>query len=159
MLIIAFVAAAASCSGGDVARDEGVPGVTEAGDLSVFDLEPGDCLGDLDDLTDQLKDVPVEPCTEVHRIEVYHLQDYPSETYPGEAELVTYADGVCLAEFGAYTGVDYFSAGTSLYFSYLYPTFDSWKTPTSGQIETTAQLGLIRRKKISLRGLQIGGYL
>ena len=126
VLIIAFVAAAASCSGGDVARDEGVPGVTEAGDLSVFDLEPGDCLGDLDDLTDQLKDVPVEPCTEVHRIEVYHLQDYPSETYPGEAELVTYADGVCLAEFGAYTGVDYFSAGTSLYFSYLYPTFDSW---------------------------------
>lgn len=125
-LIVVVAALATGCSGSDVGREEGVPGVTEAGDLSVFDLEPGDCLGELENLTDQLEDVPVEPCTDVHRIEVYHLQEYPSETYPGEAELVTYADGICLAEFGTYTGVDYFSVGTSLYFSYMYPTFDSW---------------------------------
>lgn len=117
---------AGACFGGEVAREDGVPGVTKAGDLSVFELKPGDCLGDLEALTDQLKKVPVEPCTDVHRIEVYHLQDHPADTYPGEAELITYADGVCLAEFGAYTGVDYFSAGTALYFSYMYPTLDSW---------------------------------
>jgi len=116
----------ASCSKSEPEREEGVPGVTKAGKLSVFDLRPGDCLGDLSELTDQLETVPVEPCTEVHRIEVYHLADHPAEKYPGEAELATFADGVCLAEFGAYTGVDYFAVGTSLYFSYLFPTLDSW---------------------------------
>lgn len=124
--VVVFAALATGCSGSDVGREEGVPGVTKAGNLSVFKLLPGDCLGDLDKLTDQLEAVPVEPCTDVHRIEVYYVPVHPAETYPGEAELVTYADGICLAEFGSYTGVDYFSVGNSLYFSYLYPTFASW---------------------------------
>ncbi len=125
-LIVTVGVLAAACSSGEPEREEGTPGVTKAGDLSVFDLQPGDCLGDLEELTDQLTELPVVPCTDVHRIEVYHLIDHEADTYPGEAELGTFADGACLAEFGAYTGVDYFSVGTSLYFSYLYPTFDSW---------------------------------
>ena len=53
--VVVFAALATGCSGSDVGREEGVPGVTKAGNLSVFKLLPGDCLGDLDKLTDQAR--------------------------------------------------------------------------------------------------------
>jgi Septum formation len=132
VLVIATIAAA--CSSDPPTRDGEGLGVTSSGKLSVFDLEVGDCLGDLEGFTDQIEKMPVVPCADPHRIEVMALEDYtvggePVDVYPGESELASFADGVCLSAFGEYTGLDYFSLGHRLYFSYLYPTLDSWSDP------------------------------
>ena len=119
-----------SCSGGEgPIRESGQPGVIKSGPLSVFDLLAGDCLADpsVETIPSEVEELEAVPCNEVHRLEIFTLiaVETDDDLYPGEGALTAKADAGCLASFPEYVGVDYF-AQSSLYFTYIYPTLDSW---------------------------------
>jgi hypothetical protein len=125
--------------------------------VSVFDLRPNDCLNppkanpNLD-----VSSVTLVPCRDRHVDEVYcvllysptlptkvqkcpaeplqypaWLKQYPqllSEDYPSEQALTTYANAICLNEFQPYVGTPY--TDSSLYYTYLYPSPQSWDDST-----------------------------
>lgn len=130
-LLIAIVVAVATvaCSDDTPSRIEGEPGVTSAGTLSVFDLQAGDCLAEPGEegVPVEVESLGVVPCSEPHRLEVFALVEVETDDglYPGEGEVTSQADARCLGVFVDYTGVAYFTQ-SELYFTYLYPTLDSW---------------------------------
>ena len=92
--------------------------------LSVFELMVGDCLADasIPSEVDAL-DAVCQP----HRLEVFAVVavETGDDLYPGESVVTAQADAGCLGAFPGYTGVEYF-AQSALYFTYIYPTLDSW---------------------------------
>jgi hypothetical protein len=119
---------------------------TAAKSVSVFDLRPQDCLNPPKANPNlAVSSVKVLPCTEPHVDEVYCVLPYnPSpptsvqqcpdrpprfagsltEDYPGEQALTNYANAVCLNQFQSYVGSAY--TGSSLYYTYLFPSPRSW---------------------------------
>lgn len=121
---------AAACAGGDRSmREAGQPGVVRSGSLSVFELMVGDCLADPSEalMPSEVDALDAVPCTEPHRLEVFAVVVVGTgdDLYPGDSVVTAQADAACLGEFPDYTGVEY-SAQSALYFTYLYPTLDSW---------------------------------
>jgi hypothetical protein len=99
--------------------------VTSAGEMSVFDLVPGDCVVPPDEVQAQLEQVRVVPCDDPHTQEAYAVIAYDkSDAYPGDRELKTFADGACVSPFEDYVDVAY--SDSSLYFTYLLPSARSW---------------------------------
>lgn len=104
--------------------------------VSVFDLEPGQCLLAPDDPAVELTEMTVVPCDEPHEMEVFALLDFDSpagasqtgaagSTFPGDAPLKDFADGACAGAFADYVGVDY--RDSRLFFTYLVPSARSWE--------------------------------
>ncbi|MCV2395229.1 septum formation family protein [Actinotalea sp. M2MS4P-6] len=108
--------------------------------VSVLDAVPGDCLRAPTEITAEVTNVTVVPCTEPHEQEVYALVPYPDQAaaqtatqtagttetpYPGEAALKAFADGACLEAFAGYVGADY--RDSSLFFTYLLPSARGWQ--------------------------------
>lgn len=127
-LFIALLAAA--CSGGEgPIREDGKPGVVRSGSLSVFELMVGDCLADptKESIPSEVEALDAVPCDEPHRLEVFAtvMVQTDDDLYPGESAVTAQADAGCLGSFPGYTGVEYFAQST-LYFTYIYPTLDSW---------------------------------
>ena len=122
-IAVGLLAVALTACGNDtsVRDDEGA--VVNAGTWSVFDLRVGDCLAPEPDLTGEISDVPVVPCTEPHSQEVFGAVEHPDGAYPGAAALATWADGACLGELASSLGL---GLEDGLYVSYLLPTFDGW---------------------------------
>ncbi len=93
-------------------------------ETSVFDLEAGDCFSTD---SDQLESVNVVDCEEPHEQEVFALFDHTAgdgEPYPGDDELIEYADAECQPPFEDYVGHDY---QTSIwYISSLTPSAETW---------------------------------
>jgi Septum formation len=91
---------------------------------SVFDLEVGDCFSAEND---QLETVGVVPCDEEHEYEVFSVFDHEAgggEPYPGDDELIAYADEACQPTFEEYVGADY---QTSIWFiTSLTPSAETW---------------------------------
>ncbi|MCC5947742.1 MAG: hypothetical protein JJT89_04725 [Nitriliruptoraceae bacterium] len=121
--------AAAGCSGDDVRDDEGT--VVNAGNSSVYELRPGDCLDPPPTLTGEVEELPVVPCTEEHTQEVFALVSAEGDVYPGPAEVAAIADRECLDALQDGFGL---SPADGVYFSYLLPTFDGWNTRDDRQI-------------------------
>ena len=122
-IVLALVLGACSDDGPD--RDE-AGRITSSGDLSVFDLEVGDCVLLDDELEAANETLPVVPCDEPHQAEIYALVDVDDlDQYPGERELSNRAEIECLAEFAGYVGVDL--ADSTLFFTYLIPSIRSWQ--------------------------------
>lgn len=112
--------------------------------VSVFDLRPQECLNPPKANPNlAVSTVTVLPCSEPHVDEVYCVLPYQptpptsvqscepkrfegslTEDYPGEQALTNYANAVCLNEFQPYVGSAY--TGSSLYYTYLYPSPQSW---------------------------------
>jgi hypothetical protein len=112
----------------------------------VFNLRPAECLNPPKANPNlAVSNVTVLPCTQPHVDEVYCVLPYsaaPSnsietcppkpprfagsltEDYPGEQALTNYANALCLNEFQPYVGSAY--TGSSLYYTYLYPSPQSW---------------------------------
>jgi hypothetical protein len=92
---------------------------------SVFDLETGDCF--LAPEGEQASEVSVVPCDATHIYEAFHVFDHeagPDEPYPGDEELLNYADGQCRGPFEDYVGIDY---DDSIYWiTSVSPSEDTW---------------------------------
>jgi hypothetical protein len=127
LLALLPLVVAVACSGDDGAGRGDDGRITEAGPVSVFDLQVGDCLKPDEDAEGELTEVEAVPCEEPHTQEVFALPEYEGENpdvYPGEAAIRAFADAACLDAFERYTGADYLDS--DLYFSYLHPSLDSW---------------------------------
>lgn len=124
-LLAALLVVAAACSSDEADRDEDGR-ITRTGQLSVFDLQIGDCIV-FDDVPDATVDeVTVTPCDEPHQSEVYAIVEVDDlDAYPGERELSNRAELECLAPFDDYVGIEL--AESTLFFTYLVPTVRSWQ--------------------------------
>jgi hypothetical protein len=119
---------------------------SEPKSVSVFALRPQDCLNPPKANPNlAVSTVTVLPCTHKHVDEVYCVLPYSptppasiqkcpanpprfagslTEDYPGEQALTNFANALCLNEFQPYVGSAY--TGSSLYYTYLYPSPRSW---------------------------------
>jgi hypothetical protein len=124
LLVLALVVA--GCSKDKADRKDGA--IDKAGNVSVFDVQVGDCLNPGEELGAEITKIKAVPCKEPHTHEVFALPDYPdkeSDVYPGEDKLRSFANAQCLEAFGNYTGTDYLDS--KLFFSYLQPSIRSWQ--------------------------------
>lgn len=96
--------------------------IDDGEEVGVFTLKVGDCLGDVP--LDQISSVTELSCDNPHIYEIYHAFDISGDVYPGDDEVVTEAQEVCLDKFEGFVGIDY--TASELEISYLYPTSDSW---------------------------------
>lgn len=118
----------ASVAPSATARDEPSPsadtGEDEGEETSVFDLEVGDCFS-ADDV--ELDTVLVVDCAGAHEYEVFALVNHEAvdgAAYPGDQEILEYADATCQPSFEAFVGHDY---QTSIwYITSLTPTAETW---------------------------------
>jgi len=95
----------ASASDAPTASADASPGGGE--ETSVFDLAVGDCFSTD---SDQLETVNVVDCEQPHEHEVFALFDHTAgdaEPYPGDDEMIGYADTECQPPFEDYVGFDY----------------------------------------------------
>lgn len=122
LLGLLALATVAGCSGDDEIRDaDGT--VVNAGQISVFELEVGDCLDPGGDVSGEISDIPIVPCGQPHTQEVFGVVTHPDDDYPGATEVAAYADGACLTEMQESLGL---GLDDGLFFSYMLPTFDGW---------------------------------
>ena len=121
VLSAALVLVLSACGGADVRDDAGR--VVAAGPWSVFDLRPGDCIGDVSDLKGDTAEVPLVPCGEPHTQEVFAVVRHPEDAYPGAGAVATFADRACLTALDADLGL---TIDDGIAFSYLLPTFEGW---------------------------------
>jgi hypothetical protein len=107
----------------------------EGEETSAFELEVGDCFS-VD--RDELSSVTVVDCVASHEYEVFAVFDHiagPDEAYPGNEELLAYADATCQPSFEAFVGHDY---QTSIwYITSLTPSEQTW---TDGDREIACTL-------------------
>lgn len=89
----------------------------------MFDLRPGDCLGDTASLTGDVDEVTLVPCDEPHTQEVFAVVRHPDDAYPGAGGVATFADRACLTALDADLDL---SLDDGIAFSYLLPTFEGW---------------------------------
>ncbi|WP_229054198.1 septum formation family protein [Aeromicrobium sp. Leaf350] len=128
-----------------VEPDRGDDGaVIDEGRISTFDLRVGDCLEQMGPEGEQAF-VDVVPCDEPHQAEVYHRFELPDTPWPGEEEILRFADGGCASSFTTWSGSAIET--TILEGFYYYPIRSSWSTdrfitcvvsspePTTGTLE------------------------
>lgn len=102
--------------------------IVDAGNLSVFDLQEGDCFDaglDSSQVT-EISEVRALPCAEAHVYEMFSVADYPAGESPSAADedYTAWESENCLGRFEAYVGLDYDSS--MYYISALVPTDSSW---------------------------------
>lgn len=93
-------------------------------DVSVFDLEAGDCFSADEE---QLESVVVVDCAQPHVYEAFHVFDHdagPDDAYPGDDEIVQYADDQCQPPFEEFVGTDYESS--IWYITSVTPSSETW---------------------------------
>jgi len=88
---------------------------------SVFDLEPGDCIGDPG--VGNVEAVEVVDCSEEHSYEVYANLTVPDDV--GLAGAEAYALEGCYDAFAPYVGTEFESSAFN--FTWLEPTAESWE--------------------------------
>lgn len=128
-VMAALVLFAAGCADEPIRDDDGV--VINAGAVSVFELEQGDCLDPAPDVTGDIDEIQVVPCDQPHLQEVYATVEHPDDAYPGASEVAAFADGACVAQLDEQLGL---SLDDGVFFSYLLPSFDGWNTRDDREI-------------------------
>ena len=100
--------------------------------VSVFDVEVGDCFLAPKEITTTFTTLSRVDCDVPHEQEAYAKATYTDpgtdstpETFPGEAALKSFADGVCAEQYADYVGIDY--RDSELFFTYLLPSPRSWE--------------------------------
>ncbi len=127
--------ASAEQSAGESAGGEGE-------EVSVFDIEAGDCFnangGESAD-GEQLETVTVVDCEQPHVYEAYHVFDHEAADdaeYPGDDEILAYADEACQPEFEEFVDHEY---QTSIwYITSVTPSAETW---AEGDREIVCTLG------------------
>jgi hypothetical protein len=110
------------CSNDDPERDEETGELAESGDVDVFDLEVGDCLGE-ETGEGEIESLEAAPCSEPHSEEIFAALTVPDGDYPGQEALDAEAEG-CLEEFAEFVGMPY--EESVLEINYMTPTEESW---------------------------------
>ena len=113
----------AACSDDDPADGESTP-VLELGGEDGDAI--GTCLLVTDELPAEVAELPVVPCELEHSHEIYYVEDDTRDVYPGLEALETFAQQVCVREFEPYVRISPFDS--TLFFSWLVPTLDSWNS-------------------------------
>jgi RNA polymerase subunit RPABC4/transcription elongation factor Spt4 len=146
-----FVVIALGASYVFAARRDESGEVTGAGDLSVFDIQVGDCF-DVDADATEVESVRAIPCGEPHTYEMFWTGTYPGDEQPTEDEYFSWLEGECIPAFEAYVGIAF--ADSIYYIGSLSPTKESWgdgdrefscylhnleETPVTGSAEGSAQ--------------------
>ena len=107
--------------------------MVSAGDVSVFDLQAGDCIVPPSDVQAELETVRVVPCSDAHTQEAFAVEPYTKgDAYPGDQALTTFADGACLGDYQDYVGVAY--QDSKLFYTYLLPSARSWNEGKDNKI-------------------------
>lgn len=126
-----------------------------AEEVTVFDLEQGDCIEDIEaifggqDQVEEVENVGIIDCEQPHTGEVYHVEMMEQEELPEMTELASIAETACLDQFEPFVGSPYLQS--DLEFAYFHPTPMSWQhgdhnitcmlvaaEPTSGSAGGTA---------------------
>jgi hypothetical protein len=122
--ILMLVAAACGGDDGATRNPEGV--IIEPGDISVFDLAPGDCFDVAADRGGaEVQTVYAVPCVEPHDNEIYLAFDLDDGAFPGRAAVDDQADEHCLDGFETFVGSEYHES--ALGFFAITPTAESWE--------------------------------
>lgn len=114
---------------GDAERDDDGD-ITDAGNVSAFDLQEGDCI-DVPD-AGEVADVRGMPCADPHDGEVYALFDLDGANYPGQKAADRTALRGCADRFQDFIGKSYRSSELIIY--YLQPTEASWETQDDREV-------------------------
>lgn len=124
LLAVGSLSACGLASGSEDAKRDGSTGeITEGSDADVFSIRVGDCFVGAD-LAGTVEKVPTVPCSEPHDSEMISEKRIEGDKLPADAELIAQGDEYCVAQFEAWVGGPY--AGSSLEYTYLYPTPESW---------------------------------
>jgi len=125
----ADAAGAGGAVAGGAADDGAVEGVRDAtgrvvsaGAWSVFDLRVGDCISSDRGGATGVSEVPLVPCAEPHAFEVFAVESYPDDAYPGAGPVGQFADFACLLALTDGLGL----TEGDVDFSYLLPTESGW---------------------------------
>jgi hypothetical protein len=97
---------------------------TEGEQVSVFDLEAGDCFSAV---ADELDSVTVVACDQAHVYEAYFVFDHEAgsdEPYPGDQAVLEYADEACQPPFEEF--VDFSYADSIWYITSVTPSAETW---------------------------------
>jgi hypothetical protein len=109
--------------------------IVESGEISVFNLQPGDCLADLNFSNEEVEQSVGVPCTEAHRFEVFAETTIKGLDGFSQEAIFAEADDFCGSRFDEYVGIPV--NDTTLFVGYLYPTRESW---ANGDNEVTCYL-------------------
>lgn len=107
-------------------------GLTACGGPDVFDIEVGSCMNKADLEGDEVSAIKTFDCAEEHDVEAYAATDLEGDEYPGKDAILTKAEDFCMAEFESFVGSNY--QESTLFFSYLYPTQESWDQKDDRQV-------------------------
>jgi hypothetical protein len=143
LVALAFATACSpNSSAGGIRDSKNV--VVKPGEWSVFDLHLGDCLAPKEDLkAGEIAKIPVVPCADPHRQEVFATVADNADAFPGTGALDQFASTSCVQELQTKLGV---APSDGYFVSYLLPSFDSWNKnddkkvtcvlvfPTEGQV-------------------------
>lgn len=105
----------------DAERDaEGT--ITETQEISIFDVQEGDCIRI--PKGDTAYSVKAVPCDKPHEAEAYARWSLSGEEFPGDAAAARTAEAGCAQRFEKFIGLSYEKSRYELYF--LHPTKQSW---------------------------------
>jgi hypothetical protein len=96
----------------DEVRDR-IAGITDVG---TTELTAGDCISSLDGAA-RVHDMPVVPCTQPHKAEIFHVFRFPPGSYPGREAVAKQSGERCGTAFRPYDTPD----NEDLEIYYLFP--------------------------------------
>jgi hypothetical protein len=105
-------------------EDDDPPDTVEPEDVSVFDIEVGDCWNDPSSESTQTETLPVVPCDQPHDKEVIFLFDLTGDEFD-QAAVEPAVEAECVPAFEEFVGTDYQTS--ELYLHYISPTSESWE--------------------------------
>ena len=142
LCLVALAGPLAACSDDDGVSRGPDGRVEEAGDVSVFELLPGDCMTPPERVATSVGEVRVVPCDEPHTQEVFALLEFGpleegADDFPGDDRVEAFAQATCIEPFVDYVGIDY--VDSSLFITYLLPTVRSWTEEADREVVCIAQ--------------------
>ncbi len=125
--LVVFAGATAFAALRSADRDQS-GAVVDGGEVGVFDVRVGDCLGSVGEPSDEgVSSLSAVPCDEPHDSEVFALVDHPGEPdaeFPGDEALADFAQERCAEEFATYVGLAYVDSRYGI--ATLMPSADTW---------------------------------
>ncbi len=123
-VVVAGLMVMAACSSGGAARDD-AGAITEEAQITLGELQVGDCLNTTALATNNPGIYNAVPCAEAHRSEVYYITQLPDSEYPGPSGFMEHVDQECPSAFEAYVGTSL--DNSELLSSYFSPSEERWE--------------------------------
>lgn len=98
--------------------------IVEAGTMSAFEIQVGDCFDDEAFSSDEISELPVIPCSQPHDNEVYATWDIAASVFPGDDDVDMMASEGCYERFESSIGKSY--EESVIDFTTMYPSQGSW---------------------------------